>query len=390
MDLKDELVRLRRILHAAPEVGLDLPRTQDVVLASLDSLPLEVSLGRSSSGVTGVLRGGRPGPTVLLRADMDALPMTEKTGLSFAANGPAMHACGHDLHTAMLLGAAHLLAEDREDLVGDVVFMFQPGEEGYDGAGHMLAEGLLEASGTPPVAAYALHVISAVLPSGVVATRPGSLMSAADVLKVKVLGRGGHGSSPHRAADPVQALCAMATALQVFITREIDVFDPAVVTVGRISGGTAHNIIPDTAELEATVRSFSAATRDRLVARLPAVCRSVAAAHGLDVDVELETLYPVTVNDADAAQTALGIAAELFGPERTLELPNPVTGSEDFSRVLQAVPGAMLFLGATPAGRDPADAPYNHAPEADFDEAVLVDGARLYAELARRRLVSTG
>ncbi len=287
-DAHEDMVRLRRTLHSRPEVGLDLPRTQETVLAALDGLGLEVSTGGTSSSVTAVLRGraaptgGRPETaSVLLRGDMDALPLQERTGLTFASSTGAMHACGHDLHTAMLVGAARLLAAERDRLHGDVIFMFQPGEEGYDGAAHMLAEGLLGVAGPPPVAAYALHVTAAMLPSGVVACRPGPLMSAADVLRVTVLGRGGHGSSPHRAADPVQALCAMVTALQVFVTREIDVFDPAVLTVGRIAAGTAHNIIPATAELEATVRSFSAATHERLAERLPQVCRAVALAQGL-------------------------------------------------------------------------------------------------------------
>ncbi|GAC1572883.1 MAG: M20 family metallopeptidase [Candidatus Dormibacteria bacterium] len=386
--LAEELIRLRRALHGRAEVGLDLPRTQETVLDALAGLPLEVSTGRSSSSVTAVLRGRPGGSAVLLRGDMDALPLTERTGLDFAGTDGRMHACGHDLHTAMLIGAAHLLCGRRDTLAGDVVLMFQPGEEGYDGAGHMLAEGVLTAAGNLPVAAYALHVLSTTLPAGLVTTRRGPMMAAADVLRVVVRGPGGHGSAPHRAADPVQAACAMVTALQVFLTRELNVFDPAVLTVGRIAGGTAHNIIPDRAEFDATVRSFSPAVREQLARRLPEVCRGVAAAHGVGLDVEVETLYPPTINDAGEALTALAVAGDLFGADRTLELPNPMPSSEDFSRVLQAVPGAMIFLGATPANRDPKTAPLNHSPEADFTESVLLDGATLYAELAIRRLAA--
>jgi amidohydrolase len=385
-DLQDLTVGYRRELHADPEVGLDLPRTQEKVLQGLDGLPLELSLGKTSSSVTAVLRGNRPGPTVLLRADMDALPLKEQTGLAFAAHNGAMHACGHDLHTAMLLGAAHLLVDRRDQLAGDVVLAFQAGEEGYDGAGHMLAEGLLDASGAKPTAAFALHVTSGLLPVGVLAGRPGPTMAAADSLDVVVRGRGGHGSSPHLAADPVQAIAAMVTALQVAVTREFDLNDPVVVSVGELHAGTAHNIIPDTASLRATVRSFSLAAQDKLRTVLPRVCRGVALAHDVEVDVEYVTMFPPTVNDPAEAEWGLQHARERLGEERVIVLPFPTTGSEDFSRVLQAVPGAMLFLGATPKGLDPASAPFNHAPQADFDESVLEVGASLYASLAEERL----
>lgn len=241
---------------------------------------------------------------------------------------------------------------------------------------------MLDAAGSRAVAAYALHVTSALLPAGTFATRAGPLLASASVLRVRVAGRGGHGSAPHRAADPVQAACAMVTALQTYVTREVDVFDPVVVTVGRFAAGTQFNIIPDIAEFDATVRAFSAERQDRLVVDLPRVCRAVASAHQVDVEAVVEPMYPVTVNERQAATAALKTAARLFGEERVRELPNPLAGSEDFSRVLDAVPGAMVMLGATPPGRDPARAPFNHAPEADFDERVMGDGAQLYAELA--------
>jgi amidohydrolase len=383
-DLLDLTTRFRRDLHAAPEVGLDLPRTQEKVLAALDGLPLEISTGQSSTSVTAVLRGGQPGPTVLIRGDMDALPVAEKTGQPFAAQNGNMHACGHDLHTAMLVGAAHLLVDARSRLAGDVVLMFQPGEEGFDGAGHMLAEGVLEASGSTPVAAYALHVTSSTFPSGVLAGRGGPTMAAADKLLVTVHGQGGHGSSPYRAKDPVLAAAAIATALELAVTREFDVFDPVVVTVGQIHGGTAHNVIPDVAFLECTVRSFSVAAKEKLEVVLPRVCRGIALAHGVEVDVDYVTLFPPTISDVDEAAWALQLGRDALGVDRVLEMAHPLAGSEDFSRVLDLVPGAMLFLGATLG--DPATAPFNHAPEADFDEAVLPVGAQLYATLAEERL----
>jgi hippurate hydrolase len=388
--MQDDLVRLRRTLHRDPELGLQLPRTQERVLAALDGLPLEIATGSSLSSVTAVLRGGGGDRSVLLRGDMDALPVAERTGVDYASTGETMHACGHDLHTAMLVGAAHLLSARRETLGGDVVFMFQPGEEGYDGARHMVAEGVLDATGRRADAALALHVTSGMLPAGLFATRPGPVMSAADVLRVTVQGAGGHGSSPHRAKDPIPAACEMVTALQTFVTRRFDVFDPVVITIGAFHAGTQHNVIPDTAYFEATVRSFSRDAHARVLAESVRVCQGVAAAHGLEVDATADELYPVTVNDAREVLAVQSVVRDLHGEERFAVLPNPVAGSEDFSRVLDAVPGAMVFLGATTKERDPATAPFNHSPEAAFDDDVLPDGVAVYTEFAVRALAAAG
>lgn len=385
--LQPELVALRRRLHREPEIGLELPRTQEAVIGWLDGLPLEVTAGEGISSVVAIVRGqAGGGGTVLLRGDMDALPLDERSGLDFAATNGRMHACGHDLHTAMLAGAARLLSAQRDNLRGDVVLMFQPGEEGYDGAARMIEQGVLQAAGRTPDAAFALHVTSSMLPSGVVATRPGPLMSAADVLRVTVHGSGGHGSSPHRARDPITAAAEMVTALQTLVTRRFDVFDPVVVTVGAFHAGTQHNIIPESAYFEATVRSFSEGSQARIAEAAVRLCRGIATAHGLDVNPDWETLYPVTVNADSEAAFLAGVASGLFGPERVSTMRDPLTGSEDFSRVLQATPGAMAFLGACPPGADPATAPFNHSDCAVFDEAVLSDGAALYASLAIERL----
>ncbi|HUS22089.1 MAG TPA: M20 family metallopeptidase [Aeromicrobium sp.] len=381
-DLQDALVPLRRDLHGRAEIGLRLPRTQERILEALDGLPLEISTGTNLDSITAVVRGeGGDGPAVLLRADMDALPLVERTGLDFAATGDAMHACGHDMHSTMLVGAAHLLSDQRATLRGAVTLMFQPGEEGYNGAGHMIEEGVLDAAGAPLFAAYALHV-TATRPSGLVETRPGPFLAAADRLRVTVRGRGGHGASPHMAADPVQAACSMINALQVFVTREFSVLDPVIISVCRISGGTTHNVIPDTVEFEGTVRYFSTKSQDQLRAALPRVCRSVATAHRVEAETTLEEGFPPTVNDTVAAESALALAVDLFGEDRTELMPTPRPGSEDFSRILEAVPGAMLFIGALAPGRELETAPSNHSPEAVFDEAVLSDGAHFYAELA--------
>ncbi len=387
--MQGELVALRRSLHRKPEVGLTLPYTQQTVLAQLDDLPLEIEVGQSLSSVVAVLRGPDPGgPTVLLRGDMDALPVQEQSGLDFAATDGTMHACGHDLHTTMLVGAAQLLSAHRESLAGDVVFMFQPGEEGDDGAGHMIAEGVMQASGRTPDAAFALHVMSSFVPYGVVATRPGPLMAASDVLSVTVRGSGGHGSMPHRAKDPVVVAAEIVTALQTTVTRSFNVFDPVVVTVGEFHAGTRNNIIPAQADFEATVRSFSPEANEKVAEVAVRLCEGLARAHGLDADVRWQRQYPVTMNNAAQAAFVADTVGELFGPQRSMTLPDPITGAEDFSRVLQQVPGAMAFLGACPPGADPVTSPFNHSPLAVFDESVLSDGTALLASLAADKLQS--
>lgn len=386
--LQDDLVRLRRTLHSAPETGLRLPRTQETVLAELDGLGLEIGTGKSVSSVTAVLRGARPGPAVLLRGDMDGLPVVERTGLEYASGNGNMHACGHDLHTSMLVGSARLLAQHRDRLAGDVVFMFQPGEEGYDGARYMVEEGVLDASGSRVEAAYALHVMSAGTPHGRFTTRGGPTMAASNVLTVTVHGAGGHGSMPHRAKDPVQAACEMVTSLQGWITRTFDVFDPVVLSVGRFQAGTQQNVIPETAFFQATVRSFSAGAQALVKDGTVQVCKGIATAYGVEVDARFDELYPVTVNDRSEADFVARTVAELHGEERYEPMTKPFSGSEDFSRVLDAVPGAMVLLGAAPAGADHATAPNNHSPQAAFDDAVLADGAALYARLAADRLAA--
>jgi len=382
-----DIAELRHAIHAEPEIGLDLPKTQQKVLRALDGLPLEVFRGRGLTSVTAVLRGAHPGKTVLLRGDMDALPVTERTGVPYASRQQgAMHACGHDMHTAMLAGAARLLAARQADLAGNVIFMFQPGEEGEAGARIMIEEGVLDAAGDRPAAAFAIHVGSSVLPLGLVASRPGTAMAAADTLHVTVRGRGGHGSQPHLAADPIPVACEIVTALQAMVTRRFDVFDPVVVTVGSFHAGTTDNVIPDDAAFVATVRTFSPQSRDLVKHAALHLVRQIAAGHGLGAEAAFADGYPVTVNDQAEFGFAERTARELLGDERFIAAPFPLTGSEDFSYVLEQVPGAFLMLGACPPDADPATAPYNHSAEAVFDDAVLADGTALYAELALRKL----
>jgi amidohydrolase len=384
-----ELTDLRHALHQEPEIGYDLPATQRKVLAALDGLPLEITLGRELSSVTAVLRGGRPGPVVLLRGDMDALPVTEATGLPWASRTTgAMHACGHDLHTSMLAGAARLLSARQSDIAGSVIFMFQPAEEGGGGAKIMIDEGVLGAAGERPVAAYALHVFSGMLDTGAFAVRPGPALAAMDAIDVTVHGRGGHGSAPYLSADPVPAACEMVTALHTMVTRKFNVFDPVVVTVGSFHAGTARNVIPDDAVFYVTARSFSPESRQRLREEIVRLVRNIADTHGLTATVDFEGGYPVTVNDTGEAAFATATAASLFGTGRAITPPEPLTGSEDFSYVLEEIPGAFVLLGACPPDTDPKAAPSNHSATAVFTDDVLPDGTTLYAELALRRLAA--
>lgn len=381
------IAALRHALHRVPELGLELPRTQALVLEALDGLGLEVTTGQGLSSVVAVLHGARPGPAVLLRGDMDALPVTEDTGEPFTSERPGlMHACGHDLHVAGLVGAARLLAARRDAIAGSVVFMFQPGEEGDGGAERMIAEGVLDAAGERVVAAYGVHVSAGLLPQDVVAGRPGTAMAAPDSVTVTVNGRGGHGSAPHRAADPVPVAAHIVLALQTMVTRRFDVFDPVVVTVGSIHAGTASNIIPATATLEITVRTFSHETWTAAPELLREVCENVAAAHGMTATVDYQRGYPVTVNDPHELERTARLSRSLFGEHAWLEMPAPLAGGEDFSYVLREVPGSFVFVSALLPGQDPATAPYNHSPQARFDDSALARSAALLAALALDRL----
>jgi amidohydrolase len=385
-ELTADIVDLRHHLHRHPEVGLDLPRTQEAVLAALEGLDLELTLGERLTSITGVLRGRGAGRAVLLRADMDALPVQERSGVEFSSQiDGVMHACGHDMHMAMLVGAARLLSERRDELDGDVVLMFQPGEEGWDGAGAMIEEGVLAAAGPTVGAAYGMHVLSNSVPRDVFTTRGGTMMASSGRLTVTVHGRGGHGSAPHQGRDPIVAAAEMITSLQAMVTRRFDVFDPVVITVGTVHAGTRNNIIPETASFEGTVRTFSTATADLVGPLAVAVCEGIAIAHGVEVEAQYVSEYPATINDPVHAGFVADVVSELFGEERYRPMVVPQPGSEDFSRVLQAVPGSYLMVGAS-LSEDPEQAPANHSPLATFDDGVLISGAVLHTELAIRAL----
>ncbi len=388
--LLPDLQDLRRRLHANPEVGLALPLTQASVLAALENLPLEITTGQATTSVVAVLRGTHPdrpvevAPAVLLRGDMDALPIEELTEESFKSTNGMMHACGHDLHTAGLVGAARLLAAHREQLVGDVVFMFQPGEEGYNGASVMINEGVLDAAGPRVIAAFGAHVTTE--GRGTFKTKPGTLQAGVNELHIVVHGRGGHGAKPESAVDPVPALAEIVTALQNMVTRRISVFDPIVMSVTQLSAGEAINVIPPSATLGATVRVLSAESLNIVRTQSEQIAAGIAQAHGCTAEVNFEVQYPLTVNDeAETAWTVEQISG-LLGRERIELAKHPIMPSEDFAYVLERVPGTYLMLGA---GRTdvPADKQGdNHSPFVVFDDSVLADQAAVLAHLACERL----
>ncbi len=381
--LLPELVALRRDIHGEPELGLQNPKTTAKVKAALAGLPLDIREGGSTSGLVATLRGGANGRTVLLRGDTDALPMTEDTGLAFASRtAGAMHACGHDSHVAMLVGAAKLLCARRDSLAGSVQFMFQPGEEGYHGARHMLNDGLIDPL---PDAAFALHVFPNA-PHGVFTGKAGPLLASADVIRVTVKGRGGHASMPHDALDPVPIACEIVMAIQSFVTRQVSVFDPAVVTIGKIEAGTTNNVIPETAFLLGTIRTLSAKRRKAVQVGLKQLAEGIAAAHGASAAVTFEEGFPVTHCDSRAVAFGEATAVAEFGAESWHSMATPVMGAEDFSYVLEKVPGAMFFLGASAQGSDWTQCCGLHSNHMVMDEAVMARGSAMHAALAERFL----
>jgi hippurate hydrolase len=369
----EKIVALRRDIHREPELGFDTEKTAEKVLAALDGLPFDIETGVARNGIVATLRG-EEGPTVALRADMDALPIQEETGLPFASEIEGrMHACGHDGHTSMLVGAAHALSREdlRDRLNGTVKFVFQPAEEGGGGGRVMVDEGVADDISS----IFALHLWPG-LPFGKVATKAGPIMAAADAFEMEITGSGGHGAMPHLAADAVVIAAQVVTTLQTVVSREVDPVEPAVLTVGEIGAGTAFNIIPEKARLGGTVRTLNPDLRKSMPGRIEAVARGVAKGMRGYANLDYAFSYPVTVNDEGAADCALSVAADLFGGQSVLELPNPSMGGEDFAFFLEKVPGAFIWLGV---GEDISGL---HTPQFAFDEEVLPRGSVLLAALA--------
>jgi hippurate hydrolase len=380
-----EVIELRRAIHADPEIGLHCPRTTEKIKAAIAGLPLEIREGTSTTGFVAILRGGADnGRTVLLRGDHDALPMQEETGLPFASQVPgAMHACGHDAHTAMLVGAARALCARKDELPGTIVFMFQPGEEGYHGARFMIEDGLL--ADPKPEAAFALH-ITPNAPAGTFVSRPGALLASADTLNATIIGRGGHAAMPHDCLDPVPVACEIVMAFQSWIARQVPVSDPAVLSITKIDAGTAHNIIPEKVELLGTLRTLSETTRARAQAAFVRIVENIAAAHGAKGEAWIDSGYPVTVNDPRAQGMMQEIAIAIGGENGYAPMPVPMMGAEDFAYVLRETPGAMAFIGVAAEGSDPRTNPPLHNTRMTIAEDVMARGVAMHCALAERFL----
>lgn len=387
-----KVVAWRRDIHANPELSNRETRTAELVAQHLRSLGIEVRTGVAHTGVVGVLRGGRPGPVVALRADMDALPVTEEVDVPFASkvratyNGQevgVMHACGHDTHVAMLMGAAEVLAGMRRDLPGTVVFIFQPAEEGppageRGGAELMIAEGALE--NPKPAAIFGLHVLP--YPAGEIRYRPGGAMASSDAIRIVVRGRQTHGAQPWAGVDPIVVAAQVVMGLQTITSRQVDITAaPAIVTVGVINGGVRNNIIPDSVVMLGTIRTFDAAVRRDIHERVRRTAESIAQSAGATARVIIDIGPPVTYNDPALTERMLPTLRQVAGAAN-VRLAPPLTPAEDFSRYQERIPGLFFFLGITPPGADPRTVAANHSPRFFVDEAALPVGVRALAHVA--------
>ena len=382
-EMLPDAIDLRREIHRHPELGLDNPDTQRRILDAISGLGLDIHTGEGLTSIVADLVGAHPGPTILLRADTDALPMVEESGEPFSSTvqGRA-HACGHDAHVAMLVGAARILSEHRDELAGRVRFIFQPGEEGDGGARFMIEQGVTDGVD----AAFALHV-SPNIPVGFVACRPGPIMASTDDFVVKVKGKGGHASTPHFGNDPIPVACEMVGAIQTMVTRRIDAFNPAVVTVGKISAGSTFNVIPETAELLGTIRTVSDWTRMSVTAGFERVVRNIAAAHECEVELTMTPGYAVVRNDVSFVEFAKHTAEEVLGADKYFELPSPIMGAEDFGYILEKVPGAMAFLGVCPSDiENSLQAPSCHSNLMRINEDAMAHGIAMHVGIATRYL----
>ena len=374
---------LYRDFHQHPELSHEEHRTAAAVADRLGKSGFEVTTGVGGTGVVGIRHNGG-GPTVLLRADMDALPVQEDTGLPYAStNDGVAHACGHDMHTACLLGAADLLATGEKHWKGTLVVVFQPAEETINGAQGMVDDGLAKLLPKVDVA-LGQHVVP--LPAGTVSTISGPAMAAADSMRITVFGRGGHASMPQDALDPIPILCEIVTALQAMVTRRISVFDPAVITIARIEAGTTDNVIPEDGRLWGTLRTLSERTRATAQEGIRRVAEHVAAAHGARAEVEIEPGFPVTICDGRVSDLARRVSTALYGEGAWHTMASPMMGAEDFSYVLQKLPGAMAFIGAAPEGGDYRTCCALHSNRMTIQENVMARGIAMHCAMAEAML----
>ena len=381
-----DLIDLRRTLHRTPELALHLPQTRQLLLDALEPLGLGVHTSESCSSLAVVIPGAGPGPTVLLRADMDGLPVVEDSGEDFAAINGSMHACGHDLHMAGLVGAVHELHRRRSEFRGDVLAVFQPGEEGAGGAELMISEKTHLLTGQKPIASFGVHVLSYV-ESGMFLCREGEVMGAAMLFELELIGRGGHAARPHTALDPVSTAALVVQAIQTFVAQNSSPVDPIVVTVGSITAGTAANVIPSRALLKISLRTTGHEKARSSYEKILGIATAVAEAFGLGLRAEVGPDLGPTVADADGAAIVRRTVEELFGADRYRELAVPEMISEDFSLFLEETGGAFVLVGAAMPG-PPHSLATNHSPEARFADSVVPEVSSLLAELAIRQLNS--
>lgn len=383
--LQDYIVGLRRELHMIPETGTYLPETQAYICAELDRLGVSFSKNKGDSGIIGAIQGGRPGKTILLRADIDALPIQENTGLPFASRHDGkMHACGHDAHAAMLIGALKVLSEHREELSGNVKFVFQTAEEISKGAQTAIDEGVLEGVD----AVFGIHIglmRGRSLPSGTVSVAPGCCMASFDRFVLTVKGGGCHGSTPEKGVDPINIACNIVLSLQEIIAREIAATKPAVLTIGMINGGFAYNVIPSEVKIEGTIRAVEERVRRQLAKRIEEISKNIAAAFRGSVDLFMDWGAPPVVNDEKMAALAAKAAARIVGEERVATTQRaPIMGGEDFAYYLTEKPGAFIFLSSADAAKH-TDVPH-HNPKFMVDEDVLCEGSALFVAIAEEFL----
>ena len=391
--VENKVIEWRRDIHKHPELGNRETRTAATVAKHLKSLGMQVETDIAHTGVVGFLKGAKPGPTVMLRADMDALPVTEKADVPFKSTivtkymgeeVGVMHACGHDTHVAMLMGTAEVLAAVKNELHGNIMFVFQPAEEGAPegeegGAELMLKEGIFKKY--KPEVAFGLHITSS-LNSGKIGYRSGPVMASADSFDITVNGKQTHGSAPWNGVDPISTAAQIVTGVNHIVSRHIDITkEPAIVSFGKIDGGVRNNIIPDNVNMIGTIRNFDMDNREQIFSNIKTTATHIAMASGAKADVKINKGYPVTINNPDLTTQMLPTLKNVAGTDNVLEIPK-ITASEDFSFYAQEVPGLFFFLGGTPAGQDPAKAPYNHSPYFYVDESSFKVGTKALSQLA--------
>lgn len=391
--VENKVIEWRRDIHKHPELGNRETRTAAIVAKHLKSLGMQVETDIAHTGVVGFLKGAKPGPTVMLRADMDALPVTEKADVPFKSTivtkymgeeVGVMHACGHDTHVAMLMGTAEVLAAVQNELQGNIMFVFQPAEEGAPegeegGAELMLKEGIFKKY--KPEVAFGLHITSS-LNSGKIGYRSGPVMASADSFDITVNGKQTHGSAPWNGVDPISTAAQIVTGMNHIVSRQIDITkEPAIVSFGKIDGGVRNNIIPDSVNMIGTIRNFDMDNREQIFSNIKTTATHIAMASGAKADVKINKGYPVTINNPDLTTQMLPTLKNVAGKDNVSEIPK-ITASEDFSFYAQEVPGLFFFLGGTPAGQDPAKAPYNHSPYFYVDESSFKVGTKALSQLA--------